>query len=160
MSRRAREPRGWRAGRVRWITSAAALIGLSASLSVPASAASRPLAGLGGASAWTLSTTDFSSGYAPTFLGNGYLGERISAAGMGYSARPVSTDSELAGFFARVPGYVEQRADIPTWSTLAFSDGSGTFGSLPGSSSQGGGDWQGNVRGWRQTLDLRRGVLT
>ena len=79
---------------------------------------------------------------------------------MGYSARPVSTDSELAGFFARLPGYVEQRADIPTWSTLAFSDGSGTYGSLPGSSGQGGGDWQGSVQGWRQTLDLRRGVLT
>ena len=148
---------GVRAGRARWGALAAAFVALSASLTAPARAVS-PAPGTD--PAWLLTGTDFSSGYAPTFLGNGYLGERIPAAGMGYSASPVSTDSELAGFFARVPGYVEQRADIPTWSTLALSDGSGTYGTLPGSAGQGNAGWQGSVSGWRQTLDLRHGTLT
>jgi trehalose/maltose hydrolase-like predicted phosphorylase len=160
MSRRAGASGVRRTSGVLRFATAVTLVALAASLSVPARGASQRPASPGADQVWTLSTKDFSSGYAPTFLGNGYLGERIPAAGMGYSASPVSTDTELAGFFGRVPGYVEQRAGIPTWSTLAFSDGSGTYGSLPGSAGQGSAGWQGSVRGWRQTLDLRRGVLT
>ena len=160
MFRRARRAVGPRAGWLRWATLATALLALSAPLTVPAHAAGRLPLEPGADPGWTLTATGSASDYAPTFLGNGYLGERIPASGAGYSASPVNTDSELAGFFARLPGYVEQRADIPTWSTLAFSDGSGTYGSLPDSSSEGNGAWQGSVQDWRQTLDLRRGVLT
>ena len=134
--------------------------------STPAPAAQAPAS-----SGWQLTARDYAPDYAPTFLGNGYLGERIPAAGMGYGATPVSTDSQLAGFYAQLPGYTEQRADIPTWSTLAFSDGSGTYGRLPsGTASCAGaiscpspvaaGQWQGSVSGWRQTLDVRRALLT
>ena len=44
-----------------------------------------------------LSTTDPSTNYAPTFVGNGYLAARVPAAGEGYSNSPIVTQSELAG---------------------------------------------------------------
>jgi len=124
--------------------------------------------------AWTMTATDVGGAYAPTFVGNGYLGERIPAAGMGYSASPILTDSQLAGFYAQDPAFVQQRADIPMWSTLAFSDGSGTYGSVPPgtpscglaelcpptTTNSGPQQWQGSVSAYRQTLDLYHGVVT
>lgn len=86
----------------------------------------------GASSGWQLSSTSVSqSEAAPTFLGNGYLGERIPALGMGYASAPVQTQSQVAGFYAQPSGHAQQRASVPTWSTLAFSDGSGTYGQLP-----------------------------
>jgi len=111
---------------------------------------------------WTLSTTETDDdNYAPTFLGNGYFGGRIPAAGTGYATTPVETQAHLAGFFAQ-DGPVEKYANIPTWSTLAFSDESGTYGRLPQAARAGErGDWeQGAVSNYRQTLDLRAGLLT
>jgi trehalose/maltose hydrolase-like predicted phosphorylase len=114
----------------------------------PTSPISEPGAG------WVLSTTQADEDYAPTFLGNGYFGGRIPAAGMGYATAPIEAGAYLAGFYAQ-HGPVEQSASIPTWSTLAFSDGSGTYGRLP--QDDGG---QGSVSNYRQTLDLRAGLLT
>lgn len=59
------------------------------------------------------------------------------------------TQSELAGFYAQPPGGVQQRANIPTWSTLTFSDG-GQALTLA----------RGHTSGWRQSINLRTGVVT
>ena len=156
---------GWRR-RLVWLALGVATA-LGASSLVPARAAPPPATGAG----WQLSTTD-PANRAPTFVGNGYLGLRVPAAGMGDAIGPVPTQTQLAGFYGRVPGSVEQRADIPTWSTLAFSDGATTYGQLPvgtvacascapapppGPSTP---EWQGTVSNYVQTLDLRRGTLT
>ena len=111
------------------------------------------------ATAWTLSTTQTNDNYLPTFLGNGYFGGRIPAAGMGYATEPIETQAHLAGFFAQ-HGPVERDANIPTWSTLAFSDESGTFGRLPTPGGEQDGRENGSVSHYRQSLDLRAGLLT
>jgi trehalose/maltose hydrolase-like predicted phosphorylase len=79
---------------------------------------------------WVLSTTDTGAGYAPTFVGNGYLGARVPAEGVGYSASPVQTQAELAGFFGK-PDSFEKRASLPMWTALAFGDGTASYGGLP-----------------------------
>jgi trehalose/maltose hydrolase-like predicted phosphorylase len=95
-------------------------------------------------------TADTTGGnYAPTFTGNGYLGVRVPPAGQGYAGGSVPTESTLAGFYAQAPGQVQQRANLPAWSTLAFSDGGQQF-------SLG----TGQVSGWQQQLDLHTGVIS
>jgi len=98
-------------------------------------------------------TSSTSSNYAPTFTGNGLLGVRVPVAGEGYAGGNVPAQSELAGFYAK-PTHpatpsdaVQQRANIPTWSTLLFGDGTDTY---PG----------GSVTGWRQSIDLHTGIVT
>jgi trehalose/maltose hydrolase-like predicted phosphorylase len=108
----------------------------------------RPAAG-GPAGSYLLTATSTGGGYAPTFTGNGYIGIRVPAAGQGYAAKPVRVDATLAGFYAHAPGQVQQRADLPAWSTLTFSDGGHAFS--PGT---------GRMTGWRQQLDLRDGTIT
>ena len=98
---------------------------------------------------YVLTATDQGSSYAPTFTGNGYLGVRVPAVGQGYAGGSVPAQSEVAGFYAQPPGDVQQRANIPTWSTLHFGDGSATFTQDSGT-----------VTGWRQSLDLHDGVIT
>lgn len=83
---------------------------------------------------WTLSTTDPSSNYAPTFIGNGYFAARVPAEGAGFSTTPIVTQSELAGFYASPPGetsWLEQRASLPDWTTLGLTSGGDSFGNLP-----------------------------
>jgi trehalose/maltose hydrolase-like predicted phosphorylase len=98
--------------------------------------------------------TNHGSSYAPTFTGNGFIGVRIPATGQGYAGGQVPSQSELAGFYAKpthpakVSDSVQQRANIPTWSTLLFGDGSQTFTSA------------GQTSGWRQSLNLQTGVVT
>src|ERR1700734_2455793 len=71
--------------------------------------------------------------YAPTFTGNGWLGIRAPATGQGPSGGTVPAQAELAGFYAKprkfhkIAERVQQRASIPTWSTLRFSDGHRAF---------------------------------
>jgi trehalose/maltose hydrolase-like predicted phosphorylase len=95
------------------------------------------------------------SGYAPTFTGNGLLGVRVPATGQGYAGGTVPAQSELAGFYAKptkpekVGDAVQQRANIPTWSTLTFADGGQPFSLSAGTTT-----------GWRQSLDLHTGVIT
>ena len=96
-----------------------------------------------------------SSGYAPTFTGNGLLGVRVPPTGQGYAGGTVAAQSELAGFYAEpttpktVSDGVQQRANIPTWSTLTFADGGQPF-SLQ----------NGTTTGWRQSIDLHTGVIS
>jgi trehalose/maltose hydrolase-like predicted phosphorylase len=108
---------------------------------------------------WTLATTRAGAHAAPTFLGNGYFAGRIPAAGMGYATEPIETQAHLAGFFAR-PHPVERLASIPTWSTLLFSDGSGTYGRVPAPGDEPDPDAQGSMSNYSQSLDMRAGVLT
>ena len=95
------------------------------------------------------------AGYAPTFTGNGLLGVRVPPTGQGYAAGTVPAQSELAGFYAKptkpasVSDGVQQRANIPTWSTLTFADGGQAFSLTKGTTT-----------GWRQSLDLHTGVIT
>jgi trehalose/maltose hydrolase-like predicted phosphorylase len=100
-------------------------------------------------------TKPAASGYAPTFTGNGLLGVRVPATGQGYAGGTVPAQSELAGFYAKpakpksASDAVQQRANIPTWSTLTFADGGQPFSLSAGTTT-----------GWRQSLDLRTGVIT
>ncbi|HWE08931.1 MAG TPA: discoidin domain-containing protein [Solirubrobacteraceae bacterium] len=99
--------------------------------------------------------TDHGSGYAPTFTGNGFLGVRVPASGQGYAGGSVPAQSELAGFYAKptnpktVSDSVQQRANIPTWSTLLFGDGTQTFAPNVGTTT-----------GWQQSIDLHTGIIT
>jgi hypothetical protein len=96
----------------------------------------------------TRSTTR--SGYAPTFTGNGLLGVRVPATGQGYAGGSVPAQSELAGFYAKPTkpksqgDAVQQRANIPTWSTLTFADGGQPFSLTSGTTT-----------GWRPTATPR-----
>ena len=101
-----------------------------------------------GGNDFALTATRIGPRYAPTFTGNGMLGVRVPPAGQGYAPGTVPAQSELAGFYAQPPKEVQQRANIPTWSTLTFADGGKAFDpKAPGTS------------GWKQTLDLRTGVI-
>ncbi|MBD0737956.1 discoidin domain-containing protein [Streptomyces sp. CBMA29] len=79
---------------------------------------------------WVLSTGDPSKDYAPAFLGNGYFSTRVPAQGAGFSAAPLLTESQLAGFYGQGPGISPQRVNIPAWSTLGVSDGSAVYGNV------------------------------
>ena len=103
----------------------------------------------GGTGSYLLTAIDTGSTYAPTFTGNGELGIRVPPTGQGYSGGPVPAQSELAGFYAQPVGGVQQRANIPTWSTLSFTDGGQQFTLASGRTSH-----------WRQSINLRTGVIT
>ncbi|HEX4305110.1 MAG TPA: hypothetical protein VHZ54_03665, partial [Solirubrobacterales bacterium] len=134
--------------RIRVFASFVALIAL---LALPAAAGATS-----GGGDLTLTATDpGADGYAPTFTGNGLLGVRVPPAGQGYAPGTVPALSELAGFYAQPKHEVQQRANIPTWSTLTFSDASGQTFSPEGDASG-----RSGTSGWRQTLDLRTGIVT
>src|ERR1700722_19422508 len=81
-----------------------------------------------GTGAYVLTATNNGKGYAPNFTSNGRLGIRVPATGQGTAGGTVPAQAELAGFSpnpatAPKPAEgVQQRANIPTWSTLAFTD--------------------------------------
>src|SRR3954471_17005049 len=100
------------------------------------------------------------AGFAPAFVGNGYLAGRQPAEGQGFAevalpgrTDPLPTQSEVQGFYAQVgspdTGTIERRAALPTWSTLTYDDGSGPY-ALD----------RGHVANYLQQLDLRAGTLT
>jgi trehalose/maltose hydrolase-like predicted phosphorylase len=120
-------------------------------------------------SSWLLSTTRFNNRFeAEPYSGNGYIGLRVPAAGMGYLGGlgkvgwPIGTEriasAIAAGVYAKVADgtfYKEQKqaiALIPNWSTLSFGDESGVYS--PATASEA------NISDYRQTLDLRTGVVT
>jgi trehalose/maltose hydrolase-like predicted phosphorylase len=155
LSRRSEEEREMHV-RARF-TAAMALIGIAIGASTGvAQAAGQP--GNSGSFKLTARSTTAASGYAPTFTGNGLLGVRVPAAGQGYAGGTVPAQSELAGFYAKpskgkAPERVQQRANIPTWSTLTFADGGHTF-------SPSGRPGAGKVIGYRQSIDLHTGIVT
>jgi trehalose/maltose hydrolase-like predicted phosphorylase len=106
-------------------------------------------AAAGGSGAYVLTATSPDGTYAPTYTGNGYLGIRVPPAGQGWHGGSVPANAELAGFYARPPGDVQQRANLPMWSTLGLVVGGARFSPDAGM-----------VSGWRQRLDLHTGVIT
>ncbi len=102
-----------------------------------------------GEGSYRLTATNNGANYAPTFTGNGMLGVRVPDVGQGYAGGQVPAQSELAGFYAQPPGDVQQRANIPTWSTLGFSDGGQTFSLTSG-----------HTANWRQSIDLHTGIVS
>jgi trehalose/maltose hydrolase-like predicted phosphorylase len=127
-------------------------MGVALALSIAGVAQAAPAANAG---AFMLTANSPGGTYAPTFTGNGMLGVRVPPSGQGYAPGTVPAQSELAGFYAWPSGSptvsqnVQQRANIPTWSTLTFSDGGQQF-TVPGP----------GVSNWRQSLDLHTGVVT
>jgi trehalose/maltose hydrolase-like predicted phosphorylase len=120
-------------------------------------------------SSWLLSTTHFSNRFeAEPYTGNGYIGLRVPAAGMGFLGGlgkvgwPIGTkriaSAIAAGVYSKVADgtfYKEQKqaiALIPNWSTLNFADESGDYSPATASET--------NISDYRQTLDLRTGVVT
>ncbi len=126
--------------------SALAALALIAAFVLPAAAGAATSAERG--SAYKLTATSTGSNYAPTFTGDGVLGVRVPPQGQGYAAGTVPALSELAGFYAQPKGEVQQRANIPTWSTLVFGEGGKAFDPSKSETSD-----------WRQRLDLRTGVI-
>ena len=132
-----------------------ALIVTSAALVAAATAGAQTPAG------FVLSTTQpGGKGFAPAFVGNGYLAGRQPAAGQGFGRvplpgadEPLATQSEVQGLYAKTSepdeGLIERRAALPAWSTLRYDDGSGPY-SLA----------RGHVRSYLQQLDLRTGTLS
>ncbi len=128
------------------ITGAAGCAAVPASPSIVDSVTADPAGGTG---SYLLTATNTSSGYEPTFTGNGELGIRIPPAGQGYAAGTVPTQAELAGFYAQPGGGVQQRANLPTWSTLTYLDGGQPFTMTTGQTTD-----------WSQSIDLRTGIIT
>jgi trehalose/maltose hydrolase-like predicted phosphorylase len=141
--------------------------------------ASKPIVAQGGTQAsareaqakspWLLSTTHFNNRFeAEPYTGNGHIGLRVPAAGMGYLGGlgkvgwPIGTEriasAIAAGVYAKVADgtiYREQKqaiAFIPNWSTLSFGDESGVYSPATASET--------NISDYRQALDLRTGVVT
>src|SRR5438105_12653092 len=106
-------------------------------------------ASAGGTGGYVLTATSAGGNYAPTFTGNGELGVRVPDVGQGYAGGTVPALSELAGFYAQPAGDVQQRANIPTWSTLTFADRGQPFSLSTGSTSN-----------WQQSLDLHTGAVS
>jgi trehalose/maltose hydrolase-like predicted phosphorylase len=135
---------------VKRLTAGALALGFLA-VAVPGQASAAPS---GNAGSFVLTATNTGARYAPTFTGNGLLGVRVPPAGQGYAGGTVPAQSELAGFYAKpstgtVSNRVQQRANIPTWSTLTFTDGGQAFSTKVGKTS-----------GWRQSIDLHTGVIS
>ena len=139
-------------------TLAGALLATPPSLAAPPSLArpaarlrggfAQPAAARTGAGRFVLTAHDrTAAGYAPTFTGNGYLGVRVPPAGQGYAGGAVPAQSELAGFYAQPPKDVQQRANLPTWSSLVPVVNGHAFDPAA-------------VTGWRQSLDLHTGIVT
>jgi trehalose/maltose hydrolase-like predicted phosphorylase len=120
-------------------------------------------------SAWILSTDRFDNGFeAEPFVGNGHIGLRVPAAGMGFLdglgqvGWPLGTErvasAIAAGLYAKVAEGIfyqdpkEAIALIPNWSTLTFADSSGTYSPATASAA--------NVSHYEQHLDLRTGTVT
>ena len=108
---------------------------------------------------WRLVTNSFTGDYSPAYVGNGYLGTRVPAEGEGYETAPVATETHVAGLYDQTadsrgvplpPGEVTAMPiAAPQWSGLEYDDGSGTWSTQTG-----------RVLRYRQTLDLRAGIMT
>ena len=150
------------------VISLASVVVLTAAMSaaaVPASASSSA-----GDAGWVLTTSRFDDQFtAEPFVGNGYVSQRIPAAGMGRSAGqgeagwPLgdqrSSEALAAGVYANAdastiyPGAAKEViALIPTWSTLTFRTPSGEYSPATASAA--------TVHDYSQSEDLRTGTVT
>jgi trehalose/maltose hydrolase-like predicted phosphorylase len=107
-------------------------------------------------STWQLTSSNWHAvTAAPPYIGNGLIGTRIPAAGAGFVAKPVATETHAAGVWADVRDIdhdipqPQGAVNLPGWTTLTFSDGTATYGLE-----------RGKVLSYRQTLSLRSGTVT
>ena len=129
--------------------SVAAATALASVVLPPGSAAAKALPEVrGGTGEYVLTATDRGADYAPTFTGNGYMAVRVPPAGQGYLDGTVPAQTEVAGFYAKTGDQVQQRVNVPTWSTFTFGTGGADFTAGAGTT------------GWRQQLDLHTGTIT
>ena len=100
---------------------------------------------------FTMTATSYTTGYSPSYVGNGYVGTRIPAQGMGFVANAtVPTTTIVAGVWQRTPAQeVVSAAALPGWDELRFTD-NGTDYSLD----------QGTVANWQQSVDMQTGAIT
>ncbi|MFF1920634.1 discoidin domain-containing protein [Streptomyces sp. NPDC058221] len=114
--------------------------------------------------AWAPTSTTFggAEGYDP-YVGNGYLGHRVPAAGAGYAERSEKTGWPLftprydgafvSGLFGRDPDLAAGRevaAALPSWTNLDVRVGDETYGSATPA---------GRISRYRQTVFLRCGLV-
>ncbi|MEO3786056.1 discoidin domain-containing protein [Actinocorallia sp. B10E7] len=144
---------------------------VSMAVAIPASEGSLrvyPAASSSGDAAWVLTTHRFNTAFtAAAYVGNGYFGERVPAAGMGlYSGdqgmntwplfNPRITTGVVSGLYGKtssmIGGYKQAIATIPVWTTLGFTTPSGTYGPDTATAS--------TVADYTQSLDLRTGTVT
>jgi trehalose/maltose hydrolase-like predicted phosphorylase len=116
----------------------------------PAAAAERADSG----GAWRLATTSpRAAASAPAYVGNGYVGTRVPAAGAGYVDAPVAAETHVAGVYADVPdpitgGVQHQGAvNLPGWTQLDARVGGQRLDASAG-------------EGYRQVLDLATATVT
>ena len=83
--------------------------------------------------------------YTPTYIGNGYLGVATSPLG----TTPVN--SFLAGLYETAEGDVPRLAGLPAWNEVNWFDGRAWLNDTPPDG--------GSLRDYRQTLQMRDGVL-
>ncbi|MGW8381069.1 glycosyl hydrolase family 65 protein [Streptomyces sp. ODS28] len=115
---------------------------------------------------WTSHTYDREDGFRP-FVGNGYLGQRVAAAGAGYSASGEKTGFPLytprydgsfaAGLYGHDKKTAKDRAAIaalPNWTGLNVAAGSGSSAETFSSSTP-----KGRVSDYKQSLDMREGIV-
>ncbi len=100
---------------------------------------------------FVMTATSYTSGYSPSYVGNGYVGTRIPAQGMGYVAgATVPTTTIVSGVWEQTSSQdVVSAAPLPGWDELRFSD-AGTDYSLSA----------GGVANWQQSLDMKTGVIS
>jgi trehalose/maltose hydrolase-like predicted phosphorylase len=98
-----------------------------------------------------MTATSYASGFAPAYVGNGYVGTRVPAQGMGFvDGATVPTTTIVAGVWQQTPAQeVVSAAPLPGWDELRFTDG-GTDYSLS----------SGTVSNWVQTVDMRTGAIS
>jgi trehalose/maltose hydrolase-like predicted phosphorylase len=129
-----------------------------------AAADASPCPGPGAEAGWTLSTSTLDPAFfRHAFVGNGYLGQRVPPAGMGYVATGEKTGWPLytprydgafvTGLYAQDPQLAGGRqaiAAIPTWSTLTVgADGETYSAATPA----------GRISAFSQALFMRCGLL-
>ena len=103
---------------------------------------------------WTLATTSpAAAAGAPAYIGNGYVGTRVPADGAGYAEAPIATETHVAGVYADKPdiehGGIQRQGSVnlPGWTQLDVIVAGRRYTAAAAS-------------GYRQALDLRRGVVT
>ncbi|HET6626608.1 MAG TPA: hypothetical protein VFG63_09475, partial [Nocardioidaceae bacterium] len=91
-------------------------------------------ASAGATGSWVLRAHDPSAVTdAPPYIGNGFIGTRVPAAGAGFVATPVATETHAAGVWADIRDLAhdapqpEGAVNLPGWTTLRFSDGTATY---------------------------------
>ena len=100
---------------------------------------------------FVMSASSYGAGYAPAYVGNGYVGTRVPADGTGFVAgSTVPTSTIITGVWQQTPAQdVVSAAPMPGWDELRFTD-AGTDYSLSA----------GKVANWRQTVDMRTATIS